>query len=328
MKGGNDYSLIREMLIRDGVLKEAQLQALHPKHKRTIRTLIPSKLSSSDYMTLSGCIRPTIYFQGSTSIFAYTHRESSIPFPDAAHGFLYFHAPAEDPKAAWQIRFRVTDSDSPESFRSGSDLRYPNGTTWFITPSWLSEGSKNVCALRKVLIHDGYFDSLATKEVRRSSGPMSVPKLHALGQPFRVDLHKTHLDLQFLGPTQIARIRGMRTPFGRWWVGSLGRQFSVQPYAGEVLCCFEAYKTPSITQPDTLVLRLLKFLSPITIAQPEVAHMVPMPQEGGLAMKYTAKAGDLLISSHDFVESRPWMFPAPTVVHPVIQALIHGNTGK
>lgn len=48
------------------------------------------------------------------------------PFPHFTRGFLYLHM------ATLKIRFRVTGSDSPLTFKSGVDLLRPNQAPWTI----------------------------------------------------------------------------------------------------------------------------------------------------------------------------------------------------
>jgi hypothetical protein len=51
-------------------------------------------------------------------------------FPQDTKVFLYYFTPPEKPRIAGELRFRVTFSDDPASFDSGSDLLILNGQTW------------------------------------------------------------------------------------------------------------------------------------------------------------------------------------------------------
>jgi hypothetical protein len=53
-----------------------------------------------------------------------------IPYPPDTKGFLYYSMSPEKPRIAGEIRLRVTSSDDPASFESGSDLLCPNGVPW------------------------------------------------------------------------------------------------------------------------------------------------------------------------------------------------------
>jgi hypothetical protein len=57
-----------------------------------------------------------------------TSRFSS--YPPGIKAFLYYFMPPEKPRIAAEIRFRITSSDDPASFESGSDLLISNGQPW------------------------------------------------------------------------------------------------------------------------------------------------------------------------------------------------------
>jgi hypothetical protein len=50
--------------------------------------------------------------------------------PPDTKAFLYYFKPPENPRIGGEIRFRVTLSDDPASFESGSDLLLLNGQPW------------------------------------------------------------------------------------------------------------------------------------------------------------------------------------------------------
>jgi hypothetical protein len=52
------------------------------------------------------------------------------PYPPNTKGFLYYSMSPEKPRIAGELRFRVTSSDDPASFESGSDLLRPDGLPW------------------------------------------------------------------------------------------------------------------------------------------------------------------------------------------------------
>ena len=52
------------------------------------------------------------------------------PFPSDTNAFLYYFIPPEKPRIAGELRLRVTSSDDPASFKSGSDVLLPNGRPW------------------------------------------------------------------------------------------------------------------------------------------------------------------------------------------------------
>jgi hypothetical protein len=52
------------------------------------------------------------------------------PYPPGTKAFLYYSMSPEKPRIAGELRLRVTSSDDPASFESGSDLLRPDGLPW------------------------------------------------------------------------------------------------------------------------------------------------------------------------------------------------------
>jgi hypothetical protein len=63
-----------------------------------------------------------------------------LPYPPDTKAFLYYSTPPEGLRIAGSIRLRVTPSEDPTSFDSGSDLMTPNGQPW----------SRPLCVLPKM----------------------------------------------------------------------------------------------------------------------------------------------------------------------------------
>jgi hypothetical protein len=55
---------------------------------------------------------------------------NQIPYPPGTKGFLYYSTSPEKPRIAGELRLRVTSSDDPASFESGSDLLQNDGRPW------------------------------------------------------------------------------------------------------------------------------------------------------------------------------------------------------
>jgi hypothetical protein len=53
-----------------------------------------------------------------------------LPFPPNTNAFLYYSIPPGKPRIAGELRLRLTPSDDPASFESGSDLLGENGQAW------------------------------------------------------------------------------------------------------------------------------------------------------------------------------------------------------
>ncbi|KAL1725074.1 hypothetical protein EV714DRAFT_222024 [Schizophyllum commune] len=93
-----------------------------------------------------------------TSLLAHG-RETYVPFPAEATGFLYLHA------SSCSLRFRVVPSCLPEDFDAGRDLLLPNGVdTWCIRTSKLARGS-TAAPLRQQVLDDGLVTA-STLQVR------------------------------------------------------------------------------------------------------------------------------------------------------------------
>jgi hypothetical protein len=55
---------------------------------------------------------------------------TKLSYPPDTKAFLYYYTSPEKPRLAGELRFRVTSSDDPASFESGSDLMKINGQVW------------------------------------------------------------------------------------------------------------------------------------------------------------------------------------------------------
>jgi hypothetical protein len=53
-----------------------------------------------------------------------------VPYPQDTNAFLYYFMPPDKPPIGGELRFRVTSSDDPASFGSGSDLLRPDSLPW------------------------------------------------------------------------------------------------------------------------------------------------------------------------------------------------------
>ena len=120
-------------LFIQGITRQITSSRHKPYSTRTIQTLDPSRLRSSDFMDVSFAqyTRLCIGNQDPVALFYFGARR--IPFPDGTRGFLYYHSPgASVPPAAGELRFRLTSGNDPASFIQGNDLRMPNSLGWGI----------------------------------------------------------------------------------------------------------------------------------------------------------------------------------------------------
>ncbi|KAF7966556.1 hypothetical protein HWV62_37879 [Athelia sp. TMB] len=304
----------------------------HPQSQRIrrdgqiIRTLDPSKLTPADHLTLAGVLRPIVSTPAATFEVRYKCDASGkryTPFPAHARGFLYLRARPGDPEPALQIRFRTTDSASasPASFGSGSDLLYPNHVPWHISLADLGKCPRYLRGFRGLLRQDGLVsDALLQRSAGVARPGKRTQDVHALGQPLAVDFGTRQPSFRFVGGGWRARTVRVGHAFF-----SAARQ---SPYAGSALCAFEAHAS----QPASMVMRILKITTPVSVVRPELAHLVPLPEEGQLVMRYTqgspsARPGARLKTMHPV----PWTLGAGIVAHPAVQSILLGkpssNTG-
>ncbi|KZP33899.1 hypothetical protein FIBSPDRAFT_990221 [Athelia psychrophila] len=310
--GSKKYAALWELLLQGGLVDDA----LPSKLKQAIQTLNPSRLQSSDHLNLSGSARILIPTQESPFCVAYTSlKRRHVPFPDDARGFLYLHSPAAEPKAMWEIRFRVTDNNCPSSL-SGSDLLFPNLTPWAISLGSLQARHPEYLPLRDLLIREGLdIDALlekmgATRPKKSTSSPLID---YSLTQRFRVDFDRTIIIVNFIsfGGEQL------RCAIQHVFDADEPR---LKPYSGSAWCRFEAHSSPGSTQPDQLAIRILEMIVPVTVSKPDIAHRVPMPQEGQLIMSYTKRGP----GNHQplTLDPRRYTLNAETTAHPVIQSIL------
>jgi hypothetical protein len=59
-----------------------------------------------------------------------TKSPSRLHYPPDTNAFLYYFMPPGKPRVAGELRLRLTSSDDPASFESGSDLLGLNGQAW------------------------------------------------------------------------------------------------------------------------------------------------------------------------------------------------------
>lgn len=126
-----------------------KVQILQPYHEDSdvIVTLDPNKFAEQKQKPLRICHRPLISrndqltpLMTSLTNFDrdYITRKQLSYSPDAK-AFLYYSRSPERPRIAGEVRFRVTSSDDPASFESGSDLMRPDGMPWSSSLYFLSK---------------------------------------------------------------------------------------------------------------------------------------------------------------------------------------------
>ncbi|PBK94636.1 hypothetical protein ARMGADRAFT_60545 [Armillaria gallica] len=98
-----------------------------------ISTLNPKNLTEYDFRDISG--RPSVRPLGNWHLrfrYAEPNKLGSVNYPNQSTGvFFYWTHPDLSPTAG-QLRFRLTPTNDPLLFESGSDLRKPNSIPWAI----------------------------------------------------------------------------------------------------------------------------------------------------------------------------------------------------
>ncbi|KAK0218982.1 hypothetical protein IW262DRAFT_1069977 [Armillaria fumosa] len=113
---------------------------------RPVQMLNPKNLTEDDFRDISG--RET----ASPLVGRFYHLKEGV-YPKQTTGFYYYWIHPDLAATAGQLRFRLTPSNDPSLFTSGSDLLEPNGLPWTVSVPRL-------CGLQKfhyanMLLEDG-----------------------------------------------------------------------------------------------------------------------------------------------------------------------------
>lgn len=160
------------------------------KYVHFVNTLNPERLTSKDYLGLSGRKSTDVWLttlnlkQAARRPRGLTHPtllevagSPVMDYPPNMGGFLYLHpAPPGAPQTAAEIRFRITNNPNPGSFLQGTD-RMQNGLPWSRQLLW--------CYIPLV-------SSLLSKD-RLMAGPMRtrVENLQAVSNQFPEETHNS-----------------------------------------------------------------------------------------------------------------------------------------
>jgi len=251
-----------------------------------IQTLDPSRLVPSDFIDLSlKCgirIRPL-------------HSRKSIwfaepdqgQFPAEARGFLYYHPPTgNSPPAAGEIRFRLTSGDNPESFQVGRDFQdRKTGFPWRIPLLVMTEDVRKYTPFRQLLLADGFVTPAFMRKCNEMTKALGYRVqrnsaiIHSLGHLFHFEFTKTGMIFLVLTKKNLHRIR--LPGFFAHPVNHRGFKSSVL-YSGSALCCFEQSTLPKHRGTRTVVLRIVKIISPAICKIPNYDGYIPSPIEGEL----------------------------------------------
>ncbi|KAK0232368.1 hypothetical protein EDD85DRAFT_847548 [Armillaria nabsnona] len=107
------------------------IQYRFTSHLPCIRTLNPKNLTEYDFCDISG--RPSVRpLRHRHLCFKYAQPSKLVNYPNQSTGFFYYWTHPDLSPTAGQLRFRLTPTNDPLLFESGSDLCKPNGIPWAI----------------------------------------------------------------------------------------------------------------------------------------------------------------------------------------------------
>ena len=129
-------------------------------------------------------------------------------------GFLYYyHEPTRMPPLAGELRFRITPTPDPASFRDGSDLRTEGryGFIWGIPLATVARSQKFWPIQRLLTVGDGIVSRDVVDLAENCQAPNICPRtardsryLHEFGQPFSLPLNQTCHSFSFIGERHVA----------------------------------------------------------------------------------------------------------------------------
>jgi hypothetical protein len=234
-------------------------------------------------------------------------------FPEGTHGFLYYNEPkAGAPPAAGDLRFRVTPGNTPASFVQGSDLLRPTGLPWSTPLLAMVEKPESVHTneqyqpILQLLLEDGFvtptlLETCAT--MANSSRPQPVRGsriIHSFGQLFHITFEASEFRFFALSMNQLQykcrRIYYKNTKFLPY-SGEYTKIAQFIPILlksqppGSALCCFERSNLPQHQGTRTVVIRIVKIISPVTCRYPDYDGRVPLPVEGELVQRRYLQKG-------------------------------------
>ncbi|KZT25089.1 hypothetical protein NEOLEDRAFT_389281 [Neolentinus lepideus HHB14362 ss-1] len=94
------------------------------KRSRIITTLSPNRLTTRDFLDLSGSKQ--LFHPEGHVYYQRTEKSRRLPWPLGSRGFLYWHHDQGAPLLSSAVRLRHVPDGQPSSFASGSDLLLPD----------------------------------------------------------------------------------------------------------------------------------------------------------------------------------------------------------
>ncbi|KAJ7173004.1 hypothetical protein C8R43DRAFT_978181 [Mycena crocata] len=228
-----------------------------------ISTFDPTRLRASDFIDV---IRSTIcylevYGHETQTVrqvpffkFSFRTVDSEYMRPDTPmRGFLYYNIPVPSRPLSGSLRFRLAEQPTRAAFNTGTDLLYPSGFPWMIPLPNLCR-LEGMPVLQSLLRHGlvSLKDVILCTQAFHAVLPPELPVVHAVGQPFALDLRVPPV-VTVPGPSDL--IRCEFSP-------------SIATY-GTAIVRLESSENPDI--PEELVLRVLDCRN--VQLRPEYAHI-------------------------------------------------------
>jgi hypothetical protein len=176
-------------------------------HRRDLSTLTPERLTSADFVDMSGKKAYTIKPSQDKVHFIF-RGDSQLAFPDGTQGFFYFvPGPAHAPVAG-EVRFRTTTGPDPAGFADGRDLLLPHmPVPWSISLVNLLASEKKYGHLCNVIFEQDGSAALelasAIREHKNGVTRGETRVIHSLGQPFIQDLYARNTNLRIASGSRI-----------------------------------------------------------------------------------------------------------------------------
>ena len=234
---------------------------------------------------------PSLLYDETRRIDVQTRTRHSYP-PDT-NAFLYYTAPSERPRIAGELRLRITSSDDPASFASGTDLLRIDGQPW----------SRPLIAVSKYLlllyaklredrlVPDDLDSILSTFPPKKLKYSQSIV-LYTLNDTFIIDLSIDTLIFSVITEQDLGTVYfrkqfvDQRDLHGAPYTGAYANHCSQidnsDSSIGSVLARFELSTLPEHAGTRTVVLRFLKIITPVKCVIPLYDGYIRPPKEGEL----------------------------------------------
>jgi hypothetical protein len=205
-------------------------------NKRYISTLDPVRLTSADFIDLSGRKTYTIRAGQKSGRFMYAYsRRAEAVFPGKTQGFLYYSpGPAHAPIAG-EVRFRITDSPDPVRFANGRDLLMPDmPVPWSISLMNLLSAKDVHRPLCNIILERDRSVSLelatSIREHKDGLVKRKLRVLHSLGQPFILGVSATEVNIRVASGNRLRNDLRLNLPHDTR--GELGKSLRERQYTG------------------------------------------------------------------------------------------------